>query len=92
MCICLQSASFVIGHVKYRRIYHFHDLHVGEECGPVLEAIVAHMKSVSQQTEQKLRMIGLSTTLANAKDMAEWLNVDQVSNKVLTGSYNWYAI
>ena len=37
-------------------------------------------KTMSQLAARKVRMVGLSTTLANAKDVADWLEVDDVSN------------
>ncbi|KAH0985029.1 hypothetical protein GBA52_012206 [Prunus armeniaca] len=49
------------------------ELHlIGGQGGPVLEAIVSRMRYISSQTENKIR-IALSTSLANAKDLKEWI-------------------
>ncbi|XP_071510513.1 activating signal cointegrator 1 complex subunit 3-like [Diadema antillarum] len=49
---------------------------LGDECGPILEAIVARAKRMSKHTGRVVRLIGLSATMANAKDVARWLEVD----------------
>ena len=48
---------------------------LGEDRGPVLEVIVSRTNFISSQTDSKLRIIGLSTALANARDLAEWLGI-----------------
>ena len=50
---------------------------LGEDRGPVLEVIVSRTNFICSQTESKLRIIGLSTALANARDLAEWLGIKQ---------------
>ena len=50
------------------------ELHlIGGEPGPTLEVVISRMRYVSSQTESALRVVGLSTSLANAKDLAEWI-------------------
>ena len=62
---------------------------LGEERGPVLEVIVSRMRfmaaaaaaaaAVSSDTARApvpVRFVGLSTALANARDLADWLGVD----------------
>ncbi|XP_071510515.1 activating signal cointegrator 1 complex subunit 3-like [Diadema antillarum] len=49
---------------------------LGDECGPMMETIVARAKRMSHHTGRVVRMVGLSTTMANAKDVARWLEVD----------------
>ena len=50
------------------------ELHlIGSEPGPVLEVILSRMRYIASQTDSKLRIVALSTSLANAKDLAEWL-------------------
>ena len=50
------------------------ELHlIGGEPGPVLEVIISRMRYISSQTEHKLRIVALATSLANAKDLAEWV-------------------
>ncbi len=51
---------------------------LGDERGPVLEVIVSRTNFIASHTDQKVRVVGLSTALANAKDLADWLNIDQV--------------
>ena len=50
------------------------ELHlIGGEPGPVLEVVISRMRYISSQTESKLRIVALSTSLANARDLAEWI-------------------
>ncbi|XP_072988680.1 DExH-box ATP-dependent RNA helicase DExH14 isoform X2 [Typha latifolia] len=48
---------------------------LGADRGPILEVIVSRMRYISSQTERPVRFVGLSTALANARDLAEWLGV-----------------
>ncbi|XP_071801677.1 activating signal cointegrator 1 complex subunit 3-like [Asterias amurensis] len=50
---------------------------LGDDRGPVLEVIVSRTNFISSHTEQPLRVIGLSTALANARDLADWLGIKQ---------------
>lgn len=43
--------------------------------GPILEMIVSRMNYISSQTKQKIRLLGMSTAVSNAFDMAGWLGV-----------------
>lgn len=45
--------------------------------GPILEMIVSRMNYISSQTMKPVRMLGLSTAVANAMDMAGWLGVKE---------------
>lgn len=56
---------------------------LGEDRGPVLEVIVSRTNFISSYTERKLRIIGLSTALANAQDLANWLGIKDM------GLYNF---
>ncbi|XP_011308512.1 activating signal cointegrator 1 complex subunit 3 [Fopius arisanus] len=56
---------------------------LGEDRGPVLEVIVSRTNFIASHTEKTLRIIGLSTALANAVDLANWLNIEK------TGLYNF---
>ncbi|CAN6994735.1 unnamed protein product [Brassica oleracea var. botrytis] len=51
------------------------ELHlIGEgQGGTVLEVIVSRMRYISSQGENKIRIVALSTSLANAKDLGEWI-------------------
>jgi activating signal cointegrator complex subunit 3 len=51
---------------------------LGEERGPVLEVIVSRSNFISSHTEKKVRVVGLSTALANARDLADWLGIKRV--------------
>eukprot|EP01029_Cantina_marsupialis_P030668 TRINITY_DN838_c0_g1_i2.p1 TRINITY_DN838_c0_g1~~TRINITY_DN838_c0_g1_i2.p1 ORF type:complete len:1736 (-),score=582.30 TRINITY_DN838_c0_g1_i2:39-4685(-) len=51
---------------------------LGEDRGPVLEVIVSRMRYISEQTENHVRFVGLSTALSNAQDVADWLGVKPV--------------
>ncbi|VDM17646.1 unnamed protein product [Hydatigera taeniaeformis] len=48
---------------------------VGEDRGPVIEAIVSRANFIANQLNTQVRIVGLSTALANAVDMAVWLRV-----------------
>uniref|UniRef100_A0A5B7ARQ6 RNA helicase n=1 Tax=Davidia involucrata TaxID=16924 RepID=A0A5B7ARQ6_DAVIN len=50
---------------------------LGADRGPILEVIVSRMRYISSQTERTVRFVGLSTALANAHDLADWLGVDE---------------
>lgn len=56
---------------------------LGEDRGPVLEVIVSRTNFISAHTQKTLRIIGLSTALANAADLANWLGIKEV------GMYNF---
>ena len=55
---------------------------LGEDRGPVLEVIVSRTNFISSHTERAVRVIGLSTALANASDLADWLGITQVIDSV----------
>ncbi|CAM9575239.1 unnamed protein product, partial [Ectocarpus sp. 12 AP-2014] len=52
---------------------------LGEDRGPVLEVIVSRMRYIAAQ----VRFVGLSTALANPRDLADWLGVKD------SGLYNF---
>uniref|UniRef100_A0A6N2NHC6 RNA helicase n=3 Tax=Salix TaxID=40685 RepID=A0A6N2NHC6_SALVM len=56
---------------------------LGADRGPILEVIVSRMRYISSQTERAVRFVGLSTALANASDLADWLGVGE------TGLFNF---
>ncbi|KAL5077954.1 hypothetical protein RYX36_016938 [Vicia faba] len=51
---------------------------LGADRGPILEVIVSRMRYISSQTERSVRFVGLSTALANAGDLADWLGVEEI--------------
>ena len=44
--------------------------------GPILEVIVSRMNYISSRTKVPIRIVGLSTALANARDLADWLGIE----------------
>lgn len=50
---------------------------LGADRGPVLEVIVSRLNYISAHTTHKVRVVGLSTALANAHDLANWLGIKQ---------------
>ncbi|XP_055339489.1 activating signal cointegrator 1 complex subunit 3-like [Paramacrobiotus metropolitanus] len=54
----------------------FDEIHMlGEDRGPIIEVIVSRTNFIASFTHQKVRIIGLSTALASADDVASWLNI-----------------
>lgn len=51
---------------------------LGCDRGPVIEVIVSRMRYISEQTGNLVRFVGLSTALANAKDVADWLGIHKL--------------
>lgn len=51
---------------------------LGDERGPVLEVIVSRTNFISSHTAKKVRVVGLSTALANARDLADWLGIKEM--------------
>ncbi|KAJ2005411.1 activating signal cointegrator 1 complex subunit 3 [Coemansia thaxteri] len=56
---------------------------LGGDRGPILEVIVSRMNHIAAQTGKAVRVVGLSTALANARDLASWLGIGKV------GLYNF---
>lgn len=54
---------------------------LGEERGPTLEVIVSRMRFIAAQTGQPVRIVGLSTAMANAQDLGDWLGIPQARAK-----------
>ncbi|XP_002165482.2 U5 small nuclear ribonucleoprotein 200 kDa helicase isoform X1 [Hydra vulgaris] len=52
------------------------ELHlIGGENGPVMEVICSRMRYISSQIEKGIRIVALSSSLSNSKDIAQWLGV-----------------
>ncbi|XP_050210373.1 DExH-box ATP-dependent RNA helicase DExH12-like [Mercurialis annua] len=50
------------------------ELHlIGGQGGPILEVVVSRMRYIASQIENKIRIVALSSSLANAKDLGEWI-------------------
>jgi superfamily II helicase len=66
------------GYVKHVGLLVIDEIHLlGADRGPILEVIVSRMRYVATQTRSPVRFVGLSTALANAQDLAEWLGIRQ---------------
>ncbi|CAF0809302.1 unnamed protein product [Adineta steineri] len=63
-------------YVKQVALLVIDEIHMlGEDRGPVLEVIVSRANFISSHTERPLRIVGLSTAVANARDLADWLGI-----------------
>ena len=51
---------------------------------PVLEVICSRMRYISSQIERNIRILALSSSLSNAKDIAQWLGCST------TGTFNFH--
>lgn len=51
---------------------------LGGDRGPILEVIVSRMNYIASNKERPIRIVGLSTALANAGDLADWLGIKDV--------------
>ncbi|CAI8601243.1 unnamed protein product [Vicia faba] len=61
-------------HVQQVSLFIVDELHlIGGQGGPILEVIVSRMKYIASQVENKIRFVALSTSLANAKDLGDWI-------------------
>ena len=49
---------------------------LGADRGPILETIVSRLRHISRATATPTRVVGLSTALANARDLADWLGIE----------------
>ncbi|CAM9979068.1 unnamed protein product, partial [Heterosigma akashiwo] len=57
------------------------ELHLlGAAEGPALEVVVSRARYVASQLERKVRIVGLSSSLANAKDVGDWMGATAHSN------------
>ena len=56
---------------------------LGADRGPIIEVIVSRLRFISQKQQKHIRVIGLSTALANATDLGDWLGISG------TGLYNF---
>lgn len=48
---------------------------IGGSKGPVLEVVASRMRYMSAQIQRNVRMVALSSSIANAKDIGGWLGV-----------------
>jgi activating signal cointegrator complex subunit 3 len=72
------------GYVQSVGLVIIDEIHLlGVERGPVLEILVSRMRFISSQTGLPIRFVGLSTALANARDLGDWLGIDEKSGGAL---------
>lgn len=63
-------------YVQKVRLVIFDEIHMlGADRGPIVEVIVSRMRYIATQTGAPIRIIGLSTALANARDLSDWLGI-----------------
>lgn len=48
---------------------------LGADRGPIIEVIVSRLRFIAQKLKRPVRVIGLSTALANATDLGDWLGI-----------------
>ncbi|PVU92630.1 hypothetical protein BB561_003719 [Smittium simulii] len=63
-------------YVKQISLVIIDEIHLlGNDRGPILEVIVSRMNLISKITKIPTRILGLSTAVANATDIANWLDI-----------------
>ncbi|PIA32601.1 hypothetical protein AQUCO_04400058v1 [Aquilegia coerulea] len=61
-------------HVREVSLFIVDELHlIGGQGAPLLDVIVTRMRYIASQNNDKFRIVALSTSLANAKDLGEWI-------------------
>lgn len=67
------------GYVKQVGLVLIDEIHLlGQDRGPILEVIVSRTRYISSQLSHNIRIVGLSTALSNARDLADWLGIPDV--------------
>merc|ERR1711981_889123 len=70
--------------VQEVRLFVVDELHLlDSDIGPTLEAVVSRMRYISAQVQQPIRIVALAASLANAKDVGEWIGTSN------TGLFNF---
>lgn len=60
--------------VQEVRLFVVDELHLlDSDVGPTLEAVVSRMRYISAQVEKPIRVVAMAASLANAKDVGEWI-------------------
>lgn len=61
-------------HVQQVSLFITDELHlIGGSVGPMLEIVVSRMRRIASHTGSNIRVVALSASLANAKDLGEWI-------------------
>jgi pre-mRNA-splicing helicase BRR2 len=56
---------------------------LGSDVGPVIEVIVSRTRFMASQLETKIRIVALSASLGNARDLGEWIGCGQGGNNTV---------
>jgi len=60
--------------VQHVKLFLVDEIHLLDgEVGPTLEAVVSRMRYISVQIHQPIRIVAMGASVANAKDLAEWI-------------------
>ncbi|KAM0153234.1 hypothetical protein ACHAPG_007200 [Botrytis cinerea] len=66
------------GYVRQVSLVIIDEIHLlGGDRGPILEIIVSRMNYIATQTNNSVRLMGMSTACANAMDLGNWLGVKE---------------
>ncbi|KAL6561564.1 hypothetical protein OROMI_017165 [Orobanche minor] len=61
-------------HMQYICLFMVDELHlIGGQGGPVLEVVVSRMRFMNSQLKNRFRIVALSSSVANAEDLGEWI-------------------
>jgi pre-mRNA-splicing helicase BRR2 len=63
--------------MKQIRLFIVDELHLLAENDSVIEVITSRMRYISNQVEKPIRIIGAATSVANSRDIAEWIGASQ---------------
>jgi len=70
--------------VQEVRLFIVDELHLlDSDVGPTLEAVVSRMRYISAQVQQPIRIVALAASLANARDVGDWIGASS------TGLFNF---
>lgn len=70
--------------VQEVRLFVVDELHLlDSDIGPTLEAVVSRMRYISAQVEKPIRVVAMAASLANARDVGEWIGAGN------TGLFNF---
>ena len=70
--------------MKQIRLFIVDELHLLYENDSVLEVITSRMRYIANQIEKPIRILGVATSVANSRDMAEWIGASS------SNTYNFH--
>ncbi|KII64997.1 U5 small nuclear ribonucleoprotein helicase [Thelohanellus kitauei] len=63
--------------IQLIRMFVVDDIHmIGGLNGPCIEVVCSRMRYISSQLNNPIRLVAISMSLANSRDMAQWLGID----------------